>query len=262
MSECLWYQSYQDGEPPRMRRFSRLPISVQWSAVIDLAISLAENEASYRVVFHSITHEQYWWWPRGDRTIPDPQASRSCRVGTSAWWMITHRAVTRAYLVRDAAVHAETRAPGGPPHEFWRRVARRLERWRQTGHWRRIAAQHAPRRPPQPKRPRGRPRKGTHPARKPRPLPAMQGTALRQLRIKLGLTQDQVATVLGIGRGTIWGIEQGRSYLPVGTAVRWLERAVEASETGATGEELAEMARAARVDILVRPALRRRKVKR
>lgn len=259
MAEITWYQSYRNGNPPRCRRVSRLPEDVQWTVAIDLAISIARGAASMRAVFIGRTWERYWYWPDGDEVIPDERAAKY-PIRHTGWWLVPWLVTIRARALVEAAEHAEAHVPRAASPEHRAYLARRLERWKQTGHWRKIAGPIGVRRPPPAKKLHWRQRKRGQPARKPRRLPPMPGPELRKLRTQLGLTQEETAAILGVSRSTISNLELGQTHLPVGTAIRWLEQAAEDATEGMTEAELAELTQRARAEILAkRPLMRVRK---
>lgn len=127
--EALWYSSYaSDGTPPKMRRLCRQPMQRQWTAAIDLAIAFAAGEAGYRKTGRiTLTGEETWYWRQAD----------------GDWWLIPHRVDRRAFALTEAATECELYRGRGQAAQT--DVAIRLERWRQTGQWRTIAATIHPR---------------------------------------------------------------------------------------------------------------------
>jgi hypothetical protein len=127
--EAYWYSSYSaDGEPPRMRRLSRKPMDRQWKAAIDIAVAFAAGEAGYRPIGgNSITGEEIWLWPQPD----------------GEWWMIPGRVSRRVFALNKAACEHEVRRGQGRAPQTG--IIARLERWRETGSWRKIAAAVYPR---------------------------------------------------------------------------------------------------------------------
>lgn len=143
--EALWYSMYSaGGKAPHCVRLSRMPMTEQWNAAIDLAISFTTGEAGYRQVFISRTREQYWYWP-------DARSK-------SGWWLIPERVAQRAFALEHAACNQVFHVNHGCADQ--EQVAAVLRQWKRTGAWRGHVAHIVPRRALikpviQPKRKRG-----------------------------------------------------------------------------------------------------------
>lgn len=110
-------------------------------------------------------------WTRGTRTRPTgPTRRAATEARACGWWLIPQRTVERARLLWRSAMRCAVTTGRGSAGDT--DVLAVLNRWRESGHWRRIAARVWPRHPG-PRKPRGRPRKrrGGRPARAPRGLP-------------------------------------------------------------------------------------------
>lgn len=129
--EALWCSSYIDGEPPRCRRLSRLPLADQWRAAIDLAIAFVRGEAGYRKTHVTLTRESYWYWRA------EGYAQRSATANRSDWWLVPMRVELRALRLADLAAQCAARMGRGRCDSA--SIAAVLERWRRTGHWQRLA---------------------------------------------------------------------------------------------------------------------------
>lgn len=133
--EQAWYASYSANcSSPKCRRLSRLPMREQWEAAIVLAIGIAEGTAGWRSSGTiTTTGEQYWLAP----DLQPPQ--RSALAARSPWWLIPRRVALRAQAIHMAAIECEMRRGGGQADGS--AIVARLRRWRQSGAWRRHAAQ-------------------------------------------------------------------------------------------------------------------------
>lgn len=121
--ESEWYANYTSKGPPRRIRLCRQSLDRKWSAAIDLAIAYAEGTAGYRSTGKiTLTGEQTWFWPQ-------PEGD---------WWLIPHRVDRRCFALYQAAIESEIRRGRGRAADA--AIAQRLRRWRESGHWRRIAA--------------------------------------------------------------------------------------------------------------------------
>lgn len=157
--EEQWYHSYappkqprpskrskpHDAQPqrPKLRRLSRLPMAVQWTAAIDLAIEFAAGRAGYRQSGQILlTGEQIWHAPKFQPPLRP--------IGyKSPWWYIPYRVERRIFALHAAAVDDVLRAAArhGTTAIDMAAVVRTLSRWRRTGRWRHIAA-NAPKQEP------------------------------------------------------------------------------------------------------------------
>lgn len=121
-TEALWYAGFVGSEPPKMRRLCRRPMDRQWTAAIDLAIAYAAGTAGYRSTGRiTLTGEETWHWPQPD----------------GEWWLIPHWVDRRCMAIVEAATRCELHRGHGCASS--RAIVGRLRRWRETGHWRRVA---------------------------------------------------------------------------------------------------------------------------
>lgn len=118
-AEALWYSMYDgDGDPPKCKRWSRMPMGVQWDLTIDLAIDWSIGQAGSRPTYISKTHERYWYWPHP--------------LSDTGWWMIPHRVEVRIKrLYTDARAEAFYRRASVSPED----VANVLRHWKKSGAW-------------------------------------------------------------------------------------------------------------------------------
>lgn len=131
--ESFWYRSHSsDGAPPKYRRLCRLDIQTQLDAAIDIAIAKVEGRAGYLQYVHTLTREQYWYWPNS-----------SNEPGDTGWWMIPERIANRVSAVERAAIVCACHLTGGASFED---IAKRLRVWQITGHWRHIIREISPKR--------------------------------------------------------------------------------------------------------------------
>lgn len=129
-AEELWYCSFRRSggrnprlEPPKCKRLSRRPHAEQWSAAIDIAIEFAVGRALYRNSSIAMTQERYWWF-------------------SGRWWLIPDRVERRIFALHHSAIMTVIRRGRGSSTPD--QVGRLLRQWRNSGAWRKKAAQIAP----------------------------------------------------------------------------------------------------------------------
>lgn len=119
-AEGLWYSMHAAGKAPHCRRVCRLPMSEQAPMAIALAIGFARGAADRRNTRITRTGETYWHDGR-------------------QWWMVPPRLDAAVFALHEAAVKCEVRRGRGTADS--EAIACRLETWRRTGQWRKVAAE-------------------------------------------------------------------------------------------------------------------------